>query len=321
MDSPCPCGSAVHAACLRKWIASKGSRQCSICRNKLPIEFAANPPYLVLQVVRHMRGLHWSGEREYVVGFGSAPLGGAALAAASGDSVQQWNPGYVENIVIGSGHECHLALPDPSLSRRHACLSYDGVDFKIEDLHSSAGTYVRAMQPIQLHDQRCEYFKMGRTTLCVDILAEAPLLHESAAARGGSTPRAEQSSSPSRGWSRGVSHRSTQVSPIPSRLSPPNHRTLQQAASSGTFVSGMASTSTMVSTIGAGGSTIIVPMHDASSASTTAASSVITLGRSIGSQPSVVTYQGTATGTNSTQPDGRNFTVAHSSSLAYVTEH
>lgn len=61
VSSPCVCGKLVHRLCLQRWIATKGSRLCSICKGKLPIDYTMDPPYVVLQVVRHMRGLHWSG--------------------------------------------------------------------------------------------------------------------------------------------------------------------------------------------------------------------------------------------------------------------
>ena len=50
MPSPCACKKPVHRSCLSKWIATKGSRLCSICKGKLPIDFTVDPPFVVLQV-------------------------------------------------------------------------------------------------------------------------------------------------------------------------------------------------------------------------------------------------------------------------------
>ena len=50
-----------------------------------------------------MRGLSWAGEREYIVSFMLRPGG---------------------SIVVGSGAECDLVLPDPSLSRTHSRISF-----------------------------------------------------------------------------------------------------------------------------------------------------------------------------------------------------
>ena len=50
-----------------------------------------------------MRGLSWAGEREYIVSFVHRPTG---------------------SIIVGSGAECDLVLPDPSLSRTHSRISF-----------------------------------------------------------------------------------------------------------------------------------------------------------------------------------------------------
>lgn len=130
VTQPCSCAKRVHRACLSRWISARGSRLCSICKARLPIDFTVEPPYIVLQasraarardggggwagiaptavpplsqVVRHMRGLSWAGEREYIVSFMLRPGG---------------------SIVVGSGAECDLVLPDPSLSRTHSRISF-----------------------------------------------------------------------------------------------------------------------------------------------------------------------------------------------------
>ncbi len=65
-------------------------------------------PFVVLQVVRHMRGLHWQGEREYVLSFSDRP-----------------------SVTIGSGPDCDLCLPDPSLSRTHSRIDFKGDCFQV----------------------------------------------------------------------------------------------------------------------------------------------------------------------------------------------
>jgi hypothetical protein len=105
VPSQCACRKLVHRSCLKRWIATRGSRLCSICKAKLPVDFTCDPPYVTLQVVRHMRGLHWAGEREYVANF--AP-----------------GSGHSDGVTLGSWHDCALVLPDPSLSRLHARLHF-----------------------------------------------------------------------------------------------------------------------------------------------------------------------------------------------------
>lgn len=152
VTSQCACSKLVHRECLSQWIATKGSRLCSICKSKLPIEFIVQPPYIVMQVVRHMRGLNWTGEREYVVDFHSrdTPV-----------------------VTVGSGADCDLHLPDPSLSRCHARIAFDkDIGFVVEDFQSSAGTFLRLSSSRELPIDQELQFKLGRTVLTVKVTAK-----------------------------------------------------------------------------------------------------------------------------------------------------
>ncbi len=110
VPSPCSCKKLVHRQCLSKWISTKGSRLCSICKAKLPIDCTVEAPFVVLQVVRHMRGLHWSGEREYIISFNQRPT---------------------NFVTIGYGADCDLCLPDPSLSRTHSRIEFKDGAFQV----------------------------------------------------------------------------------------------------------------------------------------------------------------------------------------------
>lgn len=149
VTSRCACSKLVHRQCLSQWISTKGSRLCSICKSKLPIDFIVEPPYIVMQVVRHMRGLSWSGEREYVVDFHSreSPV-----------------------VTVGSGADCDLHLPDPSLSRCHARVAYNAeVGFVVEDFQSSAGTFLKLVSGHPLPVDQELQFKLGRTMMNVKV--------------------------------------------------------------------------------------------------------------------------------------------------------
>lgn len=159
--SPCPCAKNVHKACLARWIATKGSRLCSICKGKLPIDFTVEAPFVVLQVVRHMRGLHWAGEREYIISF----------------VVPTRTLPYV---TIGSGGDCDLILPDPSLSRIHSRVSHRDGSFYVEDMASSAGTFLKLTGVHALPVDTASIFKLGRTMLTIKV--------ERRKAGGSSTP-------------------------------------------------------------------------------------------------------------------------------------
>lgn len=155
VPSPCSCSKLVHRACLSRWIATKGSRLCSICKSKLPIDFTVDAPYLVMQVVRHMRGLHWAGEREYIISF---------------------NQRTSNVVTVGSGTDCDLVLPDPSLSRCHARVVYTNGCFNVEDLSSSAGTFLKLVAPHTLPMDEVAQFKMGRTMLSLKVKRKKSML-------------------------------------------------------------------------------------------------------------------------------------------------
>jgi hypothetical protein len=156
VQSPCACKKLVHRQCLSKWITTKGSRLCSICKSKLPIDVTVEAPFVVLQVVRHMRGLHWSGEREYILSFSRRSTNTAT---------------------VGSGPDCDLVLPDPSLSRTHSRIEYRDGAFQVEDLTSSAGTFLKLTVPHHLAVEHVCMFKMGRTMLTIKVERRRRLLH------------------------------------------------------------------------------------------------------------------------------------------------
>jgi len=47
-----------------------------------------------------------------------------------------------ERMVIGRGSGCDIVLPERPVSRRHAAIEWDGVNFYLRDLGSKNGTYV-----------------------------------------------------------------------------------------------------------------------------------------------------------------------------------
>ena len=52
VPSPCTCAKLVHRSCLARWLGVRGTRECSICKARLPVDACAEPPFLVLQVSR-----------------------------------------------------------------------------------------------------------------------------------------------------------------------------------------------------------------------------------------------------------------------------
>ena len=67
--------------------------------------------------------------------------------------------------VIGRGEGCHVTLPDPGVSRRHARVLREGDDFVIEDLRSTNGTEVNGKLIVRRRLADGDMIKMGSSTL------------------------------------------------------------------------------------------------------------------------------------------------------------
>lgn len=55
---------------------------------------------------------------------------------------RRWRSEADRSLVIGRGQDCGVQLPDPSISRRHAEIAFDGVDWSLRDLGSRHGCLV-----------------------------------------------------------------------------------------------------------------------------------------------------------------------------------
>lgn len=95
-----------------------------------------------------MRGLHWAGEREYIISF------------------SQRSANFV---TVGSGMDCDLSLPDPSLSRTHSRITHRDGAFYVEDMTSSAGTFLKLTGVHLLPADTASIFKLGRTMLTIKV--------------------------------------------------------------------------------------------------------------------------------------------------------
>ncbi len=76
-------------------------------------------------------------------------------------------------LVIGRGRQAGLVLAEPTISRAHAALGYDGTAFFVQDLQSTNGTMVngeaRDRAPLQDHDE----IQIGRLQLQIRISSRA----------------------------------------------------------------------------------------------------------------------------------------------------
>jgi hypothetical protein len=69
-NSMCQCAKPVHPSCLHRWVTARRSRDCSICKSAIPLSWLKciiQPPFAVLRVVRHVRGLRWGSQREFII--------------------------------------------------------------------------------------------------------------------------------------------------------------------------------------------------------------------------------------------------------------
>ena len=75
-------------------------------------------------------------------------------------------------LVIGRGRQAGLVLAEPTISRAHAALGFDGTAFFVQDLQSTNGTMVngerRDRAPLRDHDE----IQIGRLQLQVRIASQ-----------------------------------------------------------------------------------------------------------------------------------------------------
>ena len=123
--SHCSCGKPVHASCLFHWVESRKARECCICKGLYPLNWLSRvveQPLLLMRVVRHVRGLRWGSQREFVVSFREKKV-----------------------VSIGHFRDNEVALPDFSCSNRHAKVTFspeEGGGFSVEDMGTPIGSYL-----------------------------------------------------------------------------------------------------------------------------------------------------------------------------------
>ncbi len=70
----------------------------------------------------------------------------AHLALKAGDREQLYS--FAGEAVLGRGAAADVAIPDPSISRRHALVRLEGKTVVLEDVGSANGTYLNG-QPVR----------------------------------------------------------------------------------------------------------------------------------------------------------------------------
>ena len=68
-------------------------------------------------------------------------------------------------IVVGRSRDCDLVLEDPTISGRHARLTWEGARIKVEDLGSANGTFVRGERVMEAHVRPGDDLRLGRAPM------------------------------------------------------------------------------------------------------------------------------------------------------------
>mmetsp|Transcript_17348 Transcript_17348/g.52303 ORF Transcript_17348/g.52303 Transcript_17348/m.52303 type:complete len:392 (+) Transcript_17348:72-1247(+) len=176
--APCSCKGSVqyvHLACLREWlrvcrklpVASEACDgfeyhplKCDICKGSYSstVHYSGGdsskeseplaempfvrPPFVVLEVPgRHYGG---GGRRSHVLSL-----------ARDGDKV----------LKLGRAHNCHLRIPDASISRWHASIRLHEGKILLEDHGSKFGTLVEMQRPMAIDPTRTMSLQVGCTVL------------------------------------------------------------------------------------------------------------------------------------------------------------
>jgi pSer/pThr/pTyr-binding forkhead associated (FHA) protein len=88
-----------------------------------------------------------------------------------------------EWLVIGRGRAAELALAEPTISRAHAAIGYDGRCFFVQDLRSTNGTLVNGERRERVSLRDDDEIQIGRLRLRIRLPAERPAVRPS---QGGS---------------------------------------------------------------------------------------------------------------------------------------
>jgi len=73
---------------------------------------------------------------------------GPCLKVIRGNMRQKQIPIPTHTIMIGRSNDNHLCLPDPGVSRRHACLRYAQGAWFIQDQNNTSGTFINGQSII-----------------------------------------------------------------------------------------------------------------------------------------------------------------------------
>ena len=77
-------------------------------------------------------------------------------------------------VVIGRGRGADIVIAEPTMSRAHAAIGYDGVHFFVQDLGSTNGTRVNGTREQKAVLRDGDEVQLGRLALAVTLPAHNP---------------------------------------------------------------------------------------------------------------------------------------------------
>ena len=72
-------------------------------------------------------------------------------------------------VVIGRGRGADLVIAEPTMSRAHAAIGYDGESFFVQDLGSTNGTRVNGSQEQKVPLKHGDEVQLGKLALTVEL--------------------------------------------------------------------------------------------------------------------------------------------------------
>ncbi len=74
-----------------------------------------------------------------------------------------------ERMVIGRGRSADLVIAEPTISRSHAAVGYDGEGFFVQDLGSTNGTRVNGVREPQMRLASGDELQLGKLRLQIQL--------------------------------------------------------------------------------------------------------------------------------------------------------
>jgi pSer/pThr/pTyr-binding forkhead associated (FHA) protein len=100
----------------------------------------------------------------------------ARLRIVSGPGKGKVFPIRENSVVLGRDEGCHVVVDDPSVSGRHAIVSYRGGEFRVSDLGSTNGSLLNGSPLTESVFQESDDLRLGKTVIRLEVDFREPIL-------------------------------------------------------------------------------------------------------------------------------------------------